>query len=251
MKKELPPLNIEMPEGYIIDRALGYGGDKIHYDVKKFDPRYPLRLQQSLGGFTSYLSDFNPDELITMSSQIEPEAQRKGIARQIYKQAELDTGKKILPDRMLSDMSMPLHAKYGLGNEFGLSDYEEVIKRGLMKNANIYNATEAGKLAEVGSPFSGYELREMPPLWPEEYANKEYGKLKNLFNKIGLDKFKSIAPVLGPAAAIAGGLGYSDLAGAATDAIIPGGIEEMGVSPEQAELDRKYKERIRKFSKGK
>lgn len=230
-----------MPEGYIIDRAPGYGGDAIHYDVKRFNPGYPLHLQEKLGGFTSYLSEFNPDELITMSSSIDPEIQRKGIAREIYKQAEIDTGKKIMPDLMLSDMSLPLHKKYGLGKEFGLSDYEEVIKRGLMKTADVHNQDYAGTLREVGSPFSGYEMQETPPLWPPQFADQRYKSLKNFFKQLGLDKFKSVAPVVGPAVGIAAGLGYSDLAGAATDAIIPGGLEEIGQNDREVLSDRQYR----------
>jgi hypothetical protein len=251
MKKDLPPLNIKMPEGYIINRFPGYGGNSIHYDVKKFDPGYPLHLQESLGGFTSYPSEFNPDELITMSSSIDPDVQRKGIAKEIYKQAQIDTGKKILPDQMLSDMSLPLHKKHGLGKEFGLSSYEEAIKRGLMKRADVHNAKYAGTLEEVGSPFSGYEMRETPPLWPTQYADEEYNRLKKFFNKLGLDKFKSVAPVVGPAVGIAAGLGYSDLAGAATDAIVPGGLEELGVADERSIPDPRYQEYIRRMQQRK
>lgn len=85
----------------------------------------------------------------------------------------------------------------------------------------------------------------------DAYDFLEKGHFSKPFMKENLERVAKKLPIIGTAATIAGGLGYSDLAGAATDAIIPGGIEEMGVSPEQAELDRKYKEKIRKFSKRK
>lgn len=58
---------------------------------------------------------------------------------------------------------------------------------------------------------------------------------------------KSVAPILGAL----GVLGSSDAAQAAADVVVPGGVESMGVSPEQAELDRRYVERIRELSKRK
>jgi hypothetical protein len=51
------------------------------------------------------------------------------------------------------------------------------------------------------------------------------------------------------AVSLAGALGYSDMAGAATDAVIPGGVEEMGVSSEQKMLDQRYIERLKSFQK--
>lgn len=51
-----------------------------------------------------------------------------------------------------------------------------------------------------------------------------------------------------PGLAILSALGYSDLSGAATDFVVPGGVEEMGVSEEQKQLDRKYANRVRQLS---
>lgn len=63
--------------------------------------------------------------------------------------------------------------------------------------------------------------------------------------KKGLGKLSKVLPVVGTTLGAIGALGYSDMAGAAVDAVIPGGVEELGADAEQRELDRRYKERIR------
>lgn len=69
--------------------------------------------------------------------------------------------------------------------------------------------------------------------------------------KIG--KFTKYLPVLGAVATGIGALGYSDLAGAATDMVTGpvGGVEEMGVSPEQKDLDIAYLNKIRQMNQRK
>lgn len=56
---------------------------------------------------------------------------------------------------------------------------------------------------------------------------------------------KKTLRVMAPIAAIGGALMAPDAAQAAVDFVVPGGVESMGVSPEQAELDKAYKARIR------
>lgn len=227
------PSVFDLPEDVILKREIedSFGRPRIEYTILK-DGKPPLLpnkyasdfSEKGLGNFIAQPSITNPEELIVMTSDLEDEVQRKGIARKIYKQAELDTGKKILPDEMLSKMSAPLHAKYGLGKEFGLENYENVIKEG------------ASKLASNAYP---------------EYVQDYYDRIKRIINAVGLEKFKSIVPFLKPAAAVAGGLGYSDIAGAATDIIIPGGLEEAAVADERAIPNPKYQEYIKRMSQRK
>jgi hypothetical protein len=252
MKKELPPLDIAMPEGYIIQRTPRIGGG-IDYSILNDDPRYPLGMSEHFGGFSAFPSELNEEKLIVMQSHINPEVQRKGIARQIYKQAEKDTGKKIIPDMMLTEMSAPLHNKYGLGNEFGLSNYENVIRENLEKKAKAYNKEAAGTISREFDGISGSLVnKELPPLWPPEYSKQQYERIKRIMNSIGVDKFKSVAPTIlkgiGPVAGAATAMFAPSVDAAVADIM---GVEEMGISPEQTELDRKYKERIRQLSKRK
>jgi hypothetical protein len=227
------PSVFDLPEDVILKREIedSFGRPRIEYTVLK-DGKPPLLpnkyasdfSEKGLGNFIAYTSDTNPEELIVMTSDLEDEVQRKGIARKIYKQAELDTGKKILPDQILSKMSAPLHAKYGLGKEFGLENYEDVIKEG------------ASKLTSGAYP---------------EYSQDYYDRVKRIMKAVGLDKFKSIVPFLKPVAAVAGGIGYSDIAGAATDVIIPGGLEETAIADERAIPDPRYQEYIKRMSQRK
>lgn len=252
--KLAPFSDLKLPEGFLVERVNPEMIDLLEYNILKYDPNYPIEHQIPYGRISAYLSEQNPEKLITMSSHLEPEIQRQGIARQLYKQAELDTGRKIIPDLMLSDKSMPLHRKYGLGNEFGLSNYEQVIKEGLTKKAEKQIMESAGKMKTIGSPYEGYETIEIPPEWPPEFAEKGYNKVKRIFNKIGLDDFKSVIPFLKTAGKIAGpaaALMAPSADAAAADVLIPGGLGELGVSPEQAELDRRYLERVRQLSQRK
>lgn len=249
------PSPIELPDGYVIKRTfLGGPDDGIEYGIRRIDPTGTIGNFTEVGKVTAFPSELS-NELITMGSDIPEELQRKGIGRSIYKLAEKETGKKIMPDLMLSDMSAPLHKKYGLGNEFGLSSYEEKIKKGMEKRANFHNKNFAGKLEEVGSPYSGYSMKEVEPLWPSEYADEEYKRIKKIMNEAhGLDKFKSIVPFLKPIGVgltALGAAGYSDMAGAATDMVIPGGLEETGIADERSIPDPRYQEYIRRMQQRK
>jgi len=72
---------------------------------------------------------------------------------------------------------------------------------------------------------------------------------KNPFIKENLQRVAKKLPIIGTAATVAGALGYSDMAGAATDMAIPGGIDEANTSPEQKMLDQRYLERLKSFQK--
>lgn len=94
---------------------------------------------------------------------------------------------------------------------------------------------------------AGYEgLRFADDSHPTIAMMKSPSNLEILTKKT----MKSI-PYLGMAATVAGGLGYSDIAGAASDIVVPGGVEELGISSEQQDLDRRYKERIRQLQERK
>lgn len=112
--------------------------------------------------------------------------------------------------------------------------------------------------------------RDMPPHSRNLLApgKKMVAKFKKMYDEMPKEKYlqkigdflntgktgkiwSTVAPYMGPigtAATILGGLSYADLAGAVTDTVIPGGVEELGVSPEQAELDRRYADKVRKLS---
>lgn len=79
------------------------------------------------------------------------------------------------------------------------------------------------------------------------------GHFKSSFLKKNLERVAKGLPIIGTAATVAGALGYSDIAGAATDmATGPiGGVEEMGVSPEQKDLDIAYLNKIRQMNQRK
>lgn len=126
--------------------------------------------------------------------------------------------------------------------------YEEAIRlRKLQKELDIPELPKhhMGKINAVDKIIQQLGFEKIPNV-----SEKPSKKASDLFSYLQKNTMK-VVPGLGALATGLGALGYSDMAGAATDAIIPGGIEEMGISPEQAELDRKYKERIRQFSKGK
>ena len=74
-------------------------------------------------------------------------------------------------------------------------------------------------------------------------------------DKEGVRKIGYKNPILGktlrviaPIGAVLGAASYSDAAGAAVDAVVPGGVEELGVSDEQRELDRRYREILKQRS---
>lgn len=139
------------------------------------------------------------------------------------------------------------------------------------------NPTEAAMVNAVDDKFrwEGYERTPRNEVIKElssKSGRKELGatqkykeviaKMRNLpespvsgfsyVKKLGGKIFKVI-PAIGAVATGLGALGYSDQAGAAVDmATGPlGGVEEMGVSPEQKDLDIQYLNRIRQLNQRK
>jgi len=250
---DLPlPTNINLPEGYYLKKSKI--GDLLEYNIRKFDPNYPFYLNKDMGSILSQPSPVT-DDLITMSSELNEEIQRKGVGKEIYKLAEKDTGKKIIPDFMLTQKSSGIHNKHGLGKDFGLSDYEQIIKKAAEKEAEIHNKTKAGKGIPSFSFDEGHILEEVPPLWPKQHAEEKYQKIKRIMEANGINKFKSILPLLKP---LGYGLTVAGIAAAPNPAqaavtegisnIVPGGVEDLGVSDEQKSLDRQYLDRIRQLS---
>lgn len=250
--EDLPlPSPIKLPEGYILERTPMYTGG-VSYGIRKYPDTGLITSGTEMGRFTAFPNELNEDELITMSSDMEPELQRKGIGRQIYKQAEKDTGMTIIPDQILSERSSPLHRDHGLGKEFGSSNYEDIIKRGIERKAAEDNAKYAGKVTTEYSPWTGEaSARVRPPEWPPEVAQKTYNKIKDKMKSYGLDKFKSVAPAILKGLGVASALTAPSADAAAADILIPGGLEEMGVSEEQKMLDQRYLQRIKSMQQRK
>lgn len=252
-KKPLPiPSEIDLPENVVMKKYKEIHGP-VTYEFLKFDPRYPLDMQESLGTISAMPSNYS-DELITMSGNLSPELERKGIGRQIYAMAERDTGKKVLPDTMLSEKSSGIHNKYGLGKEFGLDDYEGAIKKGIAKRTEQNNLSELAPTKQGQIRFKG--STDFIPDWPEQAAKEGYEAYIDKVKKHGVKGIKSIAPILKPIGmglSAAAALGYSDIAGAATDIATGaiGGVEEMGVSDEQKMLDQRYLKRIKQMQENK
>lgn len=250
-KNQLPlPTPVNLPEGYILKRSKL--GDNIDYELKKFNPELPFDHLESGGFIVASPNPSAPDDLITMTSALDPTMQRKGIGKEIYKLAERDTGKKIIPDKMLTERSSGIHQKYGLGKEFGLSDYEQILKKGYEKQADIINKRRAGNTETFFDWGAGKAItKEIPPIWPPQFADEEYSTIKKIMNSNGLDKFKSIIPLLKPIGmglTALGAAGYSDPAAAAADIAIPGGLEELGMADERSIPDPRYQEYIRRMS---
>lgn len=85
----------------------------------------------------------------------------------------------------------------------------------------------------------------------DAYDFLEKGHFDKSFLKENLKRVSKGLPVIGTAATVLGGLGYSDMAGAATDMVIPGGLEETGIADERSIPDPKYQEYIRRMSQRK
>jgi hypothetical protein len=85
----------------------------------------------------------------------------------------------------------------------------------------------------------------------DAYDFLEKGHFKNSFLKENLERVSKELPLIGTAATLAGGLGYSDLAGAATDVVVPGGLEETAIADERAIPDPRYQEYIKRMSQRK
>lgn len=155
------------------------------------------------------------------------------------------------------------HLKEGPNFENGLDkSIRNILYTGESGNPMLdlwkgFSAESAGKKMEGKSLAYYNKLNER--LFPkdklkpsidalEAYTFLEKGHFKTPFLAENLRRVAKGLPLIGAAATVAGGLGYSDVAGAVTDAIMPGGVEELGVSSEQKQLDRKYLQKIREIN---
>ena len=157
-------------------------------------------------------------EFITMDMpNLEKKYQGRGIGTEMYKKIEQDTGKKILPDYTLSPSSSALHAKKGMGKEFGKPEYYKDIVSSL-KNS----------LDKMGVESS------------EEAAERAYQWLKMSVEK-KIPGFRSLAPLLAKGAAAGATGGLSLLAEAASEAA---DADEVGESySSEAAMLRERKEK--------
>jgi hypothetical protein len=142
-------------------------------------------------------------------------------------------------------------------------EYKEMAKEA-NNNLDEISYLEAKRIRENQKAMDALDL----PLSTKGQINASNRIIQDLgFNREMVDsasslptsKFKyiqkstgKILPVIGPILTAVGAAGYSDLAGAATDMAIPGGLEETGIADERSIPDPKYQEYIRKMqAKGK
>jgi hypothetical protein len=147
---------------------------------------------------------------ITMSGpHLEPEFRQRGLGEQVYKKIEELTGKKILPDTMLSDYSSALHQKKGLGKSFGKQEYEpDIIKL-------------------VSDKLDQLEIKD--PELKQKLAKNAFENFKKKMLSVGVTDFKSVAPLLVKGGIAAGTGGLSLAAEAAEQA---SESEPTGASPD-------------------
>jgi len=98
--------------------------------------------------------------------------------------------------------------------------------------------------------------KKMVKKYADEYANmpkEKYLQKIASFLKTGKTGkiWSTVAPYVLPATAGAAALGYSDIAGAASDVVIPGGLEEAAIADERAIPDPRYQEYIKRMSQRK
>jgi hypothetical protein len=136
---------------------------------------------------------------ITMSGpNLEPEFRQRGLGEQAYKKIEELTGKKILPDTVLSEYSSALHQKKGLGKSFGKQEYGlDIIK------------LVTDKLEQLG--IKDPEIKQ-------KLAKKAFDNFKKKMMSMGVTDFKSVAPILLKGSLAAGTAGLSLAAEAAEQA---------------------------------
>lgn len=131
-------------------------------------------------------------EHITMDyPKLEKQYRKRGLGEQAYKKIEEITGKKILPDTILSSGSSALHQNKGLGKSFGKQEYGPDIIR-------LVNA----QLRKLG--FEDPEIIE-------RLSKNAFKTLKNTIVDAGVTDFKSVAPLL-VKGGIAAGTGALSLA---------------------------------------
>lgn len=132
-----------------------------------------------------------------------------------------------------------------------------------LKNSKAY--TEAVRLREAQKKL---DIKDLPM-----HHKGKINALDKIIQEIGFEKIPHISgnaakkasdafsylqkgtmkviPGLSAIAAGLGAAGYSDIAGAATDAVIPGGLEETGIADERSIPDPRYQEYIRRMQQRK
>ena len=125
---------------------------------------------------------------------------------------------------------------------------EGAVERLMMEAAKRDMTPKSSTLLEPG--------KKMVKKYADEYANmpkEKYLQKIASFLKTGKTGkiWSAVAPYVLPATAGAAALGYSDIAGAAADAVIPGGLEETTIADERAIPDPKYQEYIKRMSQRK
>ena len=160
----------------------------------------------------------------------------------------------------------PLYSVHGSSraNLYNSPRSDELLRKDqLSRSLEMTHPRDAGFINEVDSELTrrGYSripvseavsqttdpsilkrLNELPDVPAGKFAYLK--KIKEL---------TKILPMVGTVATGLGALGYSDMAGAATDMAtgVVGGVEEMGTSPEQKMLDQRYLQRIKSMQQRK
>jgi hypothetical protein len=189
LKEKLPKLNIE---DFIIEE----NEDGVFLREKergKIIGRFPYKdsymYVPELTRHTRKTNVVPLEGYITMDyPKLDPEYQKRGLGEQAYKKVEELTGKKILPDSILSEYSSALHEKKGLGKSFGKQEYgPDIIKL----------------VAEQLEKLNIKDPEAIERLSKEAFSN---------FKRLVTDKvpsFKSVAPILTKGALAAGTAGVS------------------------------------------
>ncbi len=126
--------------------------------------------------------------------------------------------------------------------------YEEALRLRLaQKKLDTENIPRhgKGKINAVDRIIQEMGFEKIPNI-----SGKKAKKVTDSFSYLQKKTMKVI-PVLGAIATGLGALGYSDLAGATTDAVIPGGLEEAAIADERAIPDPRYQEYIKRMSQRK
>lgn len=118
---------------------------------------------------------------------------------------------------------------------------EKAVERLMLEATKRDMTPHSSNLLEHGKKM----VSKFKSVYEETPKEKYLAKLKNFLETGKSGKiWSTVVPILGPVAkvaALAGGLGYSDFSGAATDAIIPGGMGELGQDDSEVLRDRKYR----------
>lgn len=126
--------------------------------------------------------------------------------------------------------------------------YEEVVRlRELQKKLDVPDLPRhhKGKINAVDKIIQQLGFEKIPHI-----SGNKAKKATDAFSYLQKKTMK-VVPVLGAVATGLGAMGYSDIAGAATDAVIPGGLEETGIADERSIPDPRYQEYIKRMSKRK